>query len=415
MAKGGWKNAGILAAGQLAARAIGVAALLVVPRVLGAEKYGQYTTVLASVSLFSVLTFAGYKTVILRECSKDAAAIDRVFNSCSKIRIISSLLAVSVCIGFAFVAPYTTATKQLIALLSLQLFFRPLEETFNVVFFATERVGTVAALSVTKAALLSLGSILVAVHLQSVSRLVFLNVLVAFSSFALSYRFSKRVSQGIKIWDGNSPIVHFGLLKQGLVFSLLQFLNVNAKKIDLVMLSILGTQADVGVYALAYRIVEKGALLKGAIFQSFFPVFSKRIAAGRLTAKELNSMFFRLAGVLVVFTTLASLLSESIFGLLFGKSFMQSADIFRVLIFYLFLTFIIIPFSLVLRISHRESLLLRAKSVQAIVNVASNYVFFQLFGRIGIAYSTLVTYSVYGVLVIVLGYRCVLVHSGDET
>jgi Na+-driven multidrug efflux pump len=62
------------------------------------------------------------------------------------------------------------------------------------------------------------------------------------------------------------------------------------------------------------------------------------------------------------------------------------------------------PFITMAQTTNNEKLILIGMSVMAGLNIPFNYVFFILYGLIGIAYSTLAIYSIGGIIIIMLSY-----------
>jgi len=58
-----------------------------------------------------------------------------------------------------------------------------------------------------------------------------------------------------------------------LVFSLLGFFGFLISRIDLLMISFLGTAKDVGIYGVANKIAHQGIMLRNFTATAFFPIF----------------------------------------------------------------------------------------------------------------------------------------------
>ena len=63
------------------------------------------------------------------------------------------------------------------------------------------------------------------------------------------------------------------------------------------------------------------------------------------------------------------------------------------------------PFLLSLQTTSNENTLIKIMMVGAILNVLFNVLFFQMYGTIGIAYSTLLTFGMVSFLQIFMGFR----------
>ena len=88
------------------------------------------------------------------------------------------------------------------------------------------------------------------------------------------------------------------------------------------------------------------------------------------------------------------LTSEWIITTVVGNKYIQSASILNVLIFYLILNYLLIPWGLYLQTNYNERIVINISMIVAIINIILNIVLFYKFGLIGIAYSTLITYLI---------------------
>ena len=81
----------------------------------------------------------------------------------------------------------------------------------------------------------------------------------------LSYKFWNKIN-----WDKE-------ILKPALIFSILSFTVLLTTRIDLIMISILGTSKDVGIYGVPYQITHIAMNIRNLVATAFFPIFVKTI------------------------------------------------------------------------------------------------------------------------------------------
>ena len=189
------------------------------------------------------------------------------------------------------------------------------------------------------------------------------------------------------------------------LFSLLFFVGFLAGRIDLLMISILGTAKDVGIYGVAYRIVGLGIMLRNVTSTAFFPVFVKQFQKRSLKGSQLikySVLFF--TGILIL-TFSASFFVEKITVILFGLDFEPSGKILRILIFYLAFSWASLPFTTAAQASHNEKHLILPMLFRAFLNIPLNYILFMKYGIIGIAYSTLIVEFVGCLILPAISYR----------
>jgi len=197
------------------------------------------------------------------------------------------------------------------------------------------------------------------------------------------------------------------ILKSALIFSILSFSFMLAGKIDLVMISILGSSKDVGIYGVAFRITAFGLVTRELISTAFFPIFVKFYHKKSVTVrwKSLLKYSIMMGLGLLVIATIISFYSEQIISLLLGEEYFESGTILSVLIFVVAIAYFTIPFTNTLQATHNEIQLLKICWIAPSINIGLNYLFFKVFGLIGIAYSTLIVGCVALILYILMTWR----------
>lgn len=383
----GLKNASYLTVGAFLSTVVNFIGFIYIARVLGPSDYGIYVTVGAFVGLFSVLTFQGMNKVILREGSKDLEQMGGYFEKIIGIKILFTFVAINTCIIFSAIMPYSMQEKLYIIIFSFTLVYTSFYGFFGTVFQAAEKMQYNAVLGILDRVLFVSLAIAFLYMGFGILTLIIIALFSHFFTLILNYRLTKRFLSfkffnKIK-WDK-------ALLGSALIFSILNFSVLLSTKIDLVMISWLGSSQDVGIYGVAYQIVQSGAIVRNLLAIAFFPIFVKTFHRKLVRWKQLLKYAFLLGFGILLLGIIVSFFSEQGITLLFGAEYSESGVILSVLIFYLVFSFFTMPFSNILQATHNERLNLKLCWIAPILNIGLNYLFFNIFGLIGIAYSTLV-------------------------
>lgn len=398
----GLRNVSYLTLGSAISQIISLIGAFYIPKILGPNDYGIYQTVLSYIGMFTVFTFSGINKVVLRECSRNLNDAKVIFESTIGIRNLFSVLASLISMVVVLFIDYKTGTKIFVAIYSLSLLMAGLRSSFGVIYQANERMEYIAVFNIARTTIAVSLSILFVSLGYGVLSLILIQLLTGITVLSINYRISK------KFLDFNilSKIrFHKKFIKQGFSFSLLDFLTMLSGKIDLLMISILGTPAQVGIYALAYNLVEKGLIIRQSVAQSFFPIYTKKFEQGEMQSKTLFSHTLLLAFPSLAIALLAPLISEQVITFIVSDKYIDSVQIFNVLIFYLVLSYAIVPFGLALQTTNSEMILVNIGIIKAVLNIGLNIWFFKLYGLIGIAYSTLVCFGFNTFLQTIFGFR----------
>jgi len=387
----GIKNASYLAAGNLITQIISFIGFIYIARMLGPDNYGIYVTVGAFVGLFDILLLGGLNKTIIRESSKDISSMYIFLEKTIGIRNLFIITAIIVCIICSFFTPYELQTKLYIILFSFQLAHTGLKGFLGTIYQATEKMQYISIFGIANRVIFVSLSIAFLYSGFGVLALFLISLFSNFLTVSANYFYSRKY---VKFNFFSKLQLDKDLLKPAIIFSLLAFVIYLTMQIDLVMISLLGTAKDVGLYGVAYRITLLGMMLRNVTAMAFFPIFVKQFHTHKIKARQLikYSLFF--LGVIFVLSLVLSFFVEDIIAILFGHEYHISGEILRVLILFLALSWATLPFTTAAQATHNEKYMLIVWSIMAAMNIPLNYLLFIKYGLIGIAYSTLVVNAV---------------------
>jgi O-antigen/teichoic acid export membrane protein len=233
--------------------------------------------------------------------------------------------------------------------------------------------------------------------------LIIINLIVTGIIVIVNFLISKNKFISFKIFT--KVKWYWNYIKQGFSFSLLSFLQIFNTRIDLVMLSFLTTPEKVGIYALAYRIVEKGLVIRKPISQSLFPYYTKKVDKNKIGVNTLIKHTLIIGLPAFIIALIVPFISKFVIVTIVGNDFTASAQVLNVLVFYLILNYMLIPWGLNLQTSYFESYVIKITLITAILNILLNILLFYRYDILGIAYSTLITYFINVGLNIYINYK----------
>jgi len=383
----GLKNTGYLTVGQAISQGISLVGAFYIPRLLGPEQYGIYQSALAYVALFTIFTMTGLSRVMTRECAQRIKESRKIIESLVGLANFFSLTATLLSIGLVFLIGYDHVLQIYIVIFSFSLLFKGLGVSINSIFESHEDFKNLALILCLQNSLLVIGSIIIIKIGYGVMTLILFRLVLELAMLLFKYRISRR-HLIFNPWTGVKIIKKY--IRPGINFSLLGFMNFLSGRVDLVMLSLLATPKQVGIYALAYRIVQKGLIMRRSIAQGFFPRYAKKFKEGGIKTRMLwrHTLFILIPSLLVIILTLLG--SEYVIVNIVGTAYSDSVAIINLLVVFLILRYLCLPWALYLQTGGHERLLVYAGALAGLLNISLNLIFFKLYGVVGIAYSTLV-------------------------
>lgn len=270
-------NTAVQVAGKGAVLVIAAASIAVLTRYLGPDDYGRFTLALMYMQLFGVLADVGLLTTVVRDISKEPERTEELVGNALTLRLLLSFLAIGLAAAVSLLLPYDHDVRVAIVLAGGPLLLGMLNTSLVAVFQArlrmgramiAETVGRAAGFGLTVAvAALDLGFYAV-MGAAAGGALVTLVITYSLSRGLVRVRFlSDR-----RLWKP--------LLSASLPLGLALAINELYFRADTLVISLFRPYEDVGLYTLAYRILEFTLALGTVFLTSVFPVLSSRVVRG---------------------------------------------------------------------------------------------------------------------------------------
>jgi O-antigen/teichoic acid export membrane protein len=325
----------IASAGQLVGNII---LFFYLSRLLQAEGLGIYATVMAVFQTATLGCGIGLNTFLTRELPRNLAQTNRYLIQSGLISLASALLLIA---GLYLLIPhlgYLPQTQMGLYIIALAL----IPESLNIVLYAT-------FISHQKAEFITATSVVVILGRISVSLLALylgfgvISLIVVYAAFSylslLMYLFFLRRHILAPQWEFSRQFL-WRMLRDLKVFAALAVLNGLFSQSEVLILSLMGGETQVGYYSAALKLVSIWAMLPTAYMTATFPVLSATFQESRPAAVDIQNRSLKylmaLAFPLAVGMTVTA---GVIIPLIYGPGFQESIEVLRILAWYLPLIF----------------------------------------------------------------------------
>ena len=323
-------NTAVQVAGKAAVLAIGLVSIAVITRYLGPDDYGRYTLALTYMQLFAVLADVGLFTIVVRDISRDPSRTEELVGNTLTLRLVLSAVVIAVAAAISLLLPYDPDVRVAILLAGLPLLFGMLNSTFVTVLQSRLRMGRAVVGDVLGRAV-ALG----AVALVAALDLGFYAVMGAAAAGALATAVTTMLLTRplARVRFRAEPAVWRGLLRTALPLGLALAVNELYFRADTLIISLYEPYEQVGLYTLAYRMLEL-ALVFGTVFlTTTFPLLSQAVANDEARARrtiQLSTDVFVVLGAPLVAGGLA--VAPEVVELAAGEEFGDAATPLRILL-----------------------------------------------------------------------------------
>ena len=365
---------------------MGLVSIAVLTRYLGPDEYGRYTLALMYMQLFGVLADVGLYTTFVREISKRPARTNELVGNVLTLRLLLSIVVIAVAAGISLLLPYAPDVRVAILLAGGPLLFGMVTSTFVGVLQSGLRMGRAVVGEVLgRAAALGLALLVAGLDLG------FYAVMGAAAGGAfVALVVTWRLTVGLaSIRFRRDAAVWRALLTAALPLGLALAINALYFRADTLIISLYEPYGQVGLYTLAYRILEL-VLVVGTIFlNTTFPLLSEAVANDEPRARrtiQLSTDLFVIMGVPLVAGGL--LLAPEIVELAAGEEFEGAAEPLRILLVAGALAWVNGVFGFALIAKERQASALWLNGAALAFNLGLNFL---LIPRYGIVVAAIVT------------------------
>lgn len=388
-------NTSWLASEKVTTMGANLVVALVLARSLSPAGYGGLSYLLAIAALVGPLTSLGLNAIITRELINTPERQNLIMATASSFRLGGAAIGASICLllaitGWGLSGSLDQWGMAVLALGNVFTAFHVIEFWFQ----AHVAAKSVARMRVTVIMFFSFAKISAA--LSGASLLLICALFALETAFiGLGFIYIYRKASGAIQWHELDMSYGWQLLRQGFWLVLSGIASVIYLKVDQVMLAQMVDREAVGIYAVAARMSEVWYFFATAIVISLFPALlglrKTNIERYHQRLQQISDVLFTAAFLLAI---LISLVATPLISILFGKEYLPAAAILTI---HIWASVFIYMRALVSKWLIAESLLafsLVSHGVGALVNVAVNWYLIPLYGGVGAAWATVLSYLV---------------------
>jgi len=370
---------------------------------LGKEGFGDYTTILAFFAFFAAIVDLGIGTMTAREISREGADEAEILGKVASLRLTSSIFLFLFIPIVLFFFSYPLPVKIGIWIASGAVIFSSFSIFLNGIFqknVAMDRIALVEFFG----KLVQVGCVFLVVSLDLgflaiVSTLLASLIFNATFSFLLSRKYATFLFQVDK--DFWRRFLHNSLPLGG--SALITFFYF---KMDAILLSIIQGSAAVGVYGVAYKVMENLTFFPAMLAGLILPILSRHIFSNRKQFTEIADTTFRVFSIIVLPLVIGgAFLSSDIIAIVSGSGFEEAVPVLEILMLSLAFIFFGHYFNMLLIVGNFQKKLMKLLFFVAIFNISMNIFLISKYSFLGAAATALMTEGLVAISTGFLVYR----------
>lgn len=356
---------------------------------LGQEGFGKYATVLAFFAFFSAVADLGLASVTAREISRDNADEENILGNVISLRLITSFLLFALSPLIILFFSYSPDVEVGIIIAGAAILFSTLSLVLNGIFQKNLAMHRVAMIEFC-GKVLQVAAVFLAVQQDWGFLAIAATLLVSLSfnavaTFLASRRYTRfRLRFDSAFWKT--------FLRESYPMGVTAIISFTYFKMDTILLSLMQSQAHVGIYNVAYKIMENLIFFPAMLAGLILPLLSRSIFTDRNRFEEIANKTFKVFFIIIVPLIIGTLfLAQHIVTIVSGPEFQESVLVLRILIFALGFIFFGHYFNMLLVVGNAQRKLMQSLLVAAVVNIGLNLILIERFSYLGAASTAVVT------------------------
>jgi O-antigen/teichoic acid export membrane protein len=366
--------------------ALSLAFIKLLTNYLGVTGVGEYNAINTYMGMIIVVADLGLYSVTVREITKNPKDETKILSNVLTIRAVSAVLAALLSIIIVYFTHYENAIKLGVLIASGYIIFNLIASVYDMALQAKLKMQYSATAELISK-LTSVAALALVIYYNGHFFWVVSTIsLYGLATLITKYYFTQRFARFGPAYDRQVSRWIINLAwPLGLVF----IVNNIFFKLDTLMLfAIKGTDA-VGIYSVAYRILEVNLFVGAYFANSLLPAISRNITSnkervGRIVAKGLMIMLF----IALPVTLLCAIVPKEIITLLSNSDFALGASSLVILAFALPLIYCDTLLGLVLIAHDERKFMIRMAISIMLVNFIANLFMIAQYSYVGAAITT---------------------------
>jgi O-antigen/teichoic acid export membrane protein len=358
---------------------------VLVGRHLGTQSFGQMSLALTLLFTFQVFSSAGLKWLIIREVASDHLKTDEYLINGSLLVTVFSFLSLVGLLLLNILLGYSRATSEIILLFGLGLLPFSLSTVCEAVFQAWERMGYIFLVNLPRNLLVIGATVWL---LSSGYGLKSIGVLLLVSNFLMlgaEWGIILRHIARPKYRPNLAAAV--AMTRSSISFMSFQSIIAISGSIIYIILSIIVSETEVGLYNAATQVITPVALIYESIVVAGFPMLCQRFNISLEALKRMSDRLIELVVSIALPATVGLLfLGKKVLLLVYSnREFARSGAILRIMAVSLIMSALAAVLARVLLASLREKMLLRIIIIRFVISMVSGFILIKAFGLLGAA------------------------------
>ena len=380
-------NTVVQIAGKIIATILGLVAVAIITRYLGLIGFGEYTTIITFLSVFGILADLGLTLVTTQMISQPGVDEEKILNNLFTLRLVSALFFLALAPVTIIFFPYSPEVKAGVAIAVFSFLFIALNQIFVGLFQKKLRMDKVSIAEVSSRLVLVIGAVLAVKLNLGLLGIIFITVLASAINFLFLFIFSAgffrlKIQFDFPIWKE--------IIRKTWPLAITIAFNLIYLKADTLILSLIKTPGEVGIYGAAYKVIDVLITIPFMFAGIVLPILTlswaqKNMASFKIVLQKSFDFMMILAVPLIVGT---QFLARQVMVVVAGGEFAAAGSALKILVLAAWAIFFGCIFSHAIIALDKQKKIIGAYLFTSVTALAGYLIFIPRFSYLGAAWVT---------------------------
>ncbi len=389
--------------GRIFSTIFGVVALAIITRYLGQERYGWYTTVSTFLQFFGILADFGLTLITAQMISEPGADENKIISNIFTLRFWLSVVFFGTAMILIWFFPYPAIIKWGVMVFTLSLFAVTLQNIFVGLFQKHLAMAGVAWGDMLGRGIILVGYAICVWQGLNLLSILFISVVANVLQLGLLWLYARKYIQIKFAYDFS---MHKEILQRSWPVAISIAFNLVYLRADTLVLSLVSTQAEVGLYGAAYRIIDVLTSVPTMFMGIMLPMLTYAwVSGGREQFSRYLGRAFDFLSILGwPFLLGGVILSRRVMIFVAGKAFVSSGQYLQILLVALFFIFFGLLASHTILALQKQRQMIIWYLIDAFLSLAGYIILIPVYGAVAAAWVTVFSE---GFILFVAGYQVI--------
>lgn len=396
-------NTSINFAAKIAATGLGLAAVAMMTRYLGAQGFGQYVTIIAYLQLFGLAADMGLTLVTSQLLAKGEHSEATIVNNLLTYRLATAALFLLPAPIIALFLPYGAPVTLGIALATVSFFAIALNQVF-IGLYQKRLLLSRASLAEVGNRVVLVGALAIAIGADAgLQGVVVATVAASLAQLAVNYWYARPL---VRLRPAFNRALWRSIFSISWPIAVTISFNIIYLKADTLILSLLRPASEVGFYGAAYRVIDVIVMLPFVLAGLLLPQLTAawHEKGHKDFTQLMQHAFDAMAIIAIPLMVGAQFVAAPLMQLVAGSEFAASGPILRILIFASGAIYLGTIFSHAIIAIDKQKQTIWAYVIVAITSLAGYLILIPRYSYVGAAIMTVYSEVAIGMLIFGIAY-----------